>query len=96
MRELARRVGVQYQSIQHLLDPLRYAKGSKHTYQMARILGVSPTWLATGKGKPTRKAPRVDQRVALLEAMQTAAVLLPQLQQLAASMDEHERNGKAT
>lgn len=93
MRELARRVGIRYQSIQYLCDPGRQAKGSRHTDALARALGVSPTWLSTGKGKPTRKTPRIDQRTALLEAMQTAAVLLAQLQQLVAAAEEQEKNG---
>lgn len=98
IRELARRVGLQYQSIQYLLDPGRNAKGSRHTYALARILGVSPVWLATGRGKPHQKGiSRVDQQTALRDAMQTAAVLLAQLERLADALEEPEKksNGKA-
>ncbi|QKS60869.1 hypothetical protein [Cupriavidus gilardii] len=98
LRELARRVGLQYQSVQYLVDPGRNAKGSRHTEALARALGVSPTWLATGRGKPHQKGmPRFDQRAALRDAMQTAAVLLAQLERLADALDEPEKkgNGKA-
>lgn len=50
--ELARRIGVKPQSIQHLLDPLKNAQGSSHTALIAEELKVSPKWLATGQGTP--------------------------------------------
>lgn len=98
IRELARRAGLQYQSVHYLLDPDRNAKASRYTHQFARILGVSPEWLATGKGRPHQKGmSRVDQRNAVQEAMQTAAVLLAQLQRLADALEEPEKksNGRA-
>ncbi|GAA0809163.1 hypothetical protein GCM10009078_51350 [Cupriavidus gilardii] len=98
IRELARRIGLQYQSVQHLLDPGRFAKGSRYTHQFARVLGVSPEWLATGKGRPRQKGiSPIDQRAAVREAMQTAAVLLAQLERLADALEEPEKksNGRA-
>lgn len=50
--ELARRIGVKPQSIQHLLDPKKNAQGSAHTANLAQVLKVSPNWLATGEGSP--------------------------------------------
>lgn len=50
--ELARRVGVKPQSIQHLLDPKKNAQGSAFTSELARELNVSSLWLATGDGEP--------------------------------------------
>jgi transcriptional regulator with XRE-family HTH domain len=50
--ELARRVGVKPQSIQHLLDPNKNAQGSSHTARIAEELNVSANWLATGEGSP--------------------------------------------
>ncbi len=46
--ELARRVGVRQQSVEHLLkkDPV----GSAYTVQIALELGVGAYWLATGRG----------------------------------------------
>ncbi|WP_454710980.1 hypothetical protein [Cupriavidus nantongensis] len=49
---LAARVGVRHQSINYLCDPSRNAKGSRHTHAIAKVLGVSAEWLATGIGKP--------------------------------------------
>lgn len=48
--ELARRIGIKPQSIQHLLDPKKGAQGSSHTAKMANALDVSPQWLASGEG----------------------------------------------
>lgn len=50
--ELARRVGIKPQSIQHLLDPKKNALGSSHTPNIAKALGVSSNWLASGEGGP--------------------------------------------
>lgn len=53
---LARLVGIAQPSINHLLGE---GKGSKHTPQIARILGVNAEWLATGRGAPDDR-PVVD------------------------------------
>lgn len=45
--ELARRLGISQQSINHLATK---AKGSTHNSKIAQIFGVSPVWLETGKG----------------------------------------------
>lgn len=49
--DLARLTGIKPQAVQYLCDPKRAARGSKHTPQLAAALGVSPHWLATGKGR---------------------------------------------
>ncbi|MCA7083419.1 hypothetical protein K7G19_07375 [Cupriavidus sp. DB3] len=98
MRGLARRIGVHYQSIQYLCAPDRNAKGSRHTFELARALGVSPRWLASGKGNPFRH----DHRGAILDALETVGVLLDQLQRIAEEMEEngtsakHAKPGKKT
>lgn len=46
--ELARRVGVKQPTIQYLCS--NNAKKSAYTFQIAQALGISDTWLATGKG----------------------------------------------
>ncbi|UXY14441.1 helix-turn-helix transcriptional regulator [Chitiniphilus purpureus] len=48
--ELARAVAVKPQSIQYLCDARNGAGGSRHTPAIARYLGVSAEWLATGQG----------------------------------------------
>src|SRR5689334_19528854 len=50
--ELARRIDVKPQSIQHLLDPKKNAQGSAHTAKIATVLDVSAEWLASGVGSP--------------------------------------------
>lgn len=47
--ELARRVGVKAQAIQHLATK---GQGSKKTYDIALACNVDPEWLASGKGSP--------------------------------------------
>ncbi|USE78935.1 helix-turn-helix transcriptional regulator [Cupriavidus gilardii] len=67
---LAARVGMRPQSINYLCNPSRNAKGSRHTYEIASVLGVSPEWLATGVGTPHRKNRLpADTRVLLLECL---------------------------
>ncbi|WP_064577195.1 helix-turn-helix domain-containing protein [Cupriavidus gilardii] len=51
-RQLAERIKVSPQSIDYLCNPNSNAKGSKHTAALAKALGVSPMWLATGEGTP--------------------------------------------
>ncbi|WP_156174036.1 hypothetical protein [Cupriavidus basilensis] len=88
-RGLARQIGVQYQSIQYLCDPNRNAKGSRHTDEIARALGVSSHWLATGKGKPYRtRRHAADQRSALRESIRCAKQLLAQLERIAVALDD--------
>lgn len=90
-RALAQRVGVEYQSIQYLADPNRNAKGSRYTDEIARALGVSSQWLATGKGKPSRtRRPAVDQRPALRECIRATRVLLAQLERIVQALDESQ------
>lgn len=48
--ELARRIGVKPQSIQHLVDPKKNAQGSSKTAALANELNVSSHWLETGEG----------------------------------------------
>lgn len=48
--ELARRINVKPQAIQHLEDPRKKARGSTHTAAIARECGVSPDWLAEERG----------------------------------------------
>lgn len=48
--DLARRIGVTPQSIQHLCDPQKHARGSRNTVAIAAATGVVAKWLATGKG----------------------------------------------
>lgn len=47
--ELARRVGVKAQAIQHLATK---GQGSKKNYDIALACDVDPEWLATGSGEP--------------------------------------------
>ncbi|WP_420869384.1 helix-turn-helix transcriptional regulator [Cupriavidus gilardii] len=54
---LAARIGVRAQSINYLCNPSRNPKSSRHTYAIARVLGVSPEWLATGVGSPPSEPP---------------------------------------
>lgn len=49
--ELARRIGVKPQSIQHLVDPKKNAQGSSKTAALANVLDVSSHWLETGEGE---------------------------------------------
>ncbi len=55
--ELARAVAVKPQSIQYLCDARNQAKGSRQTPAIARYLGVSADWLATGVGTALDGAP---------------------------------------
>jgi len=88
-RALAQRVGIEYQSIQYLADPNRNAKGSRHTDEIARALGVSAQWLATGKGRPTRgRRPQPDQRPALQECIRDVRQLLARLERIAQSLED--------
>ena len=67
---LAARVGVRHQSINYLCDPSRNAKGSRHTHSIAKALGVSAQWLATGVGSPHGKSrPPADPLLLLLECL---------------------------
>lgn len=87
---LARHIGVRYQSIQYLCDPNRNAKGSRHTPAIARVLGVSSEWLATGAGSPRKKASgRTVQRDAIADCILAAHRLLAELERLARALDEH-------
>ena len=88
-RGLAQLIGVQYQSIQYLADPNRNATGSRHTDAIARALGVSAQWLATGKGKPhrNRKQP-VDQRPALHDCIRATRELLARLERIAQALED--------
>lgn len=49
--ELARRIGVKQQSINYLCNLKGSQTGSKHTPEIARVLGVKADWLASGKGQ---------------------------------------------
>ena len=83
-RALAQRVGMRPQSIGYLCDPNRNAKGSKHTLSIARALGVSPEWLATGAGAPYPGGePSLDQRAAVAACIRSTEQLLADLQRLA-------------
>ncbi|CAN7303711.1 hypothetical protein LJR296_001420 [Cupriavidus necator] len=88
-RALALRVGIRPQSIHHLLDPARNAKGSRYTHAIARALGVSAEWLATGKGRPHKEGePQVDQREAIETCLQTARALVAELERLTRILEE--------
>lgn len=54
-QQLADHLGVSYQAIKKLLNVGSNAMSAKNTSVAAAFLGVSSTWLATGKGKPTDK-----------------------------------------
>lgn len=47
---LASLAGVSPQTVQYLCDKKNNAQGSKHSSSFAEALGISPTWLETGKG----------------------------------------------
>ncbi|HBO78684.1 hypothetical protein [Cupriavidus sp. UBA2534] len=88
-RALAQRVGVEYQSIQYLADPNRNATGSRHTEAIARALGVSAQWLATGKGKPHRgRRQPADQRPALHDCIRDVRELLARLERIAQALED--------
>lgn len=88
-RALAQRVGMRPQSIGYLCDPNRNAKGSRHTLSIARALGVSPEWLATGVGTPYPGGePSLDQRAAVAACIRSTEQLLADLQSLARVLDE--------
>ena len=87
-RALALRVGVRPQSIHHLLDPARNAKGSRHTSAIARALGVSADWLSTGVGRAYKSdGPLIDQREAVANCLKTAQSLVVELERLQRSLD---------
>lgn len=90
-RALARLVGIEYQSVQYLADPDRNATGSRHTEAIARALGVSAQWLATGKGKPHkgRRQP-VDQRPALHDCIRATRELLARLERIAQALEDSQ------
>jgi len=58
---LARAIGVKPQAIQHLCGET--SQWSKHTNQIARVLGVSPQWLADGTGPERPASPLGDTDV---------------------------------
>ncbi|NSX14991.1 hypothetical protein HTY52_12985 [Cupriavidus taiwanensis] len=89
-RALARRIGIQPQSIHYLCSPGSNAQGSRHTPAIARALGVSPEWLATGQGSPYKRNGRhqVDHREAVANCLRTAQQLLVELERLARALDE--------
>lgn len=88
-RALALRVGIRPQSIHHLLDPARNAKGSRHTHAIARALGISAEWLATGRGRPHKEGePQVDHREAVANCLQTARALVVELERLTRVLEE--------
>jgi len=77
---LAARVGVRHQSINYLCDPSRNAKGSRHTHAIAKVLGISADWLATGVGMPLgRSRPPADPVLLLLECLAYLHVLKERL-----------------
>lgn len=87
-RALAKRIGMRHQSIYYLLDPSRNAQGSRHTPALARALGVSADWLASGAGQPYRNGkPQLDLRHAVASSLETARQLVQQLEQLARALD---------
>lgn len=87
-RALALRVGMRPQSIHHLLDPARNAKGSRHTNSIAQALGVSAEWLSTGAGRPYKSdGPLIDQREAVAQCLSTARSLVLELERLQRALD---------
>jgi len=87
-RALVLRVGVRPQSIHHLLDPARNAKGSRHTTAIAKALGVSADWLSTGSGRPYKAgAPLIDQRDAVARCLNAARTLVLELERLQRALD---------
>ncbi|MCX7125382.1 MAG: helix-turn-helix transcriptional regulator, partial [Gammaproteobacteria bacterium] len=48
--DLARAIDVQPQTIQHLCNG--NVKSSRFTFELATVLGLNTTWLATGEGTP--------------------------------------------
>lgn len=90
-RGLAQLIGVQYQSIQYLADPNRNATGSRHTEAIARALGVSAQWPATGKGKPHgRGRPPADPLLLLLECLLCLQALKDRLDYAAELLRERQ------
>lgn len=89
-RALALRIGIRPQSVHYLLDPSRNAKGSRHTPAIARALGVSADWLATGRGSPSKKNGRsqADHRVLLGDCLRAARELLATLERAARAFDD--------
>lgn len=49
--DIAEKVGIAQPTLSHLQNPEKKAKGSEHTVRLARILGVSPDWLADEEGE---------------------------------------------
>jgi hypothetical protein len=87
-RALALRVGIRPQSIHHLLDPARNAKGSRHTTAIAKTLGVSADWLSTGTGRPYKAGtPVIDQRDAVARCLNAARTLMLELERLQRALD---------
>lgn len=89
-RGLAARVGIRPQSVHYLLDPSRNAKGSRHTTAIARALGVSPEWLATGRGSPHKKNGRAhaDHRALLGDCLRAARELVATLERAARAIED--------
>ncbi|MFC4340964.1 hypothetical protein [Cupriavidus numazuensis] len=82
-RALAHRIGIRPQSIHYLLDPARNAQGSRHTSAIARVLGVSGDWLASGKGRPYEKGERqADPQEVVASCLASAKQLVADLERL--------------
>jgi hypothetical protein len=75
--ELARRIGIKPQSIQHLLDPKKNAQGSSYTAMLATELKISAHWLANGEGPRFDASPSDLPQGHVLEALKKVVEMLP-------------------
>lgn len=72
--QLARLVGTKQQTISYICNEEHPATTSRYSSKIAEILGVNPTWLATGQGHP------YDQTVPIhVEGVSVRATQIPLL-----------------
>lgn len=72
--QLARLVGTKQQTISYICNDDRPATTSRYSTKIAEILGVNPSWLATGQGSP------YDQTVPIhVEGVSVRATQVPLL-----------------
>lgn len=90
--QLARQVGTKQQTISYICDADHPATTSRYSTKIAEILGVNPSWLATGHGDP------YDQTVPIrVEGVRVKAQQIPLLREDAvptyARGEPHDRGG---